>query len=301
MLTNFLNKQPDISCESEIFHHLNIVFPPLDTFTSWAKDWVNVCGSLEDAVVQKFINPDNFLNFLKNKTTKKTAGYKLLLPQLHFFKREFKFLEAPRYNKTANYEYRNKNFDVFEHLKNKNGKVIFLKRRNEFLRSLSALKSWRTNDPIIGKNNNKIFYEDGKKDIIFNVRYYLNGLRDLNDTDAELEAFLKKENIPYITTYYEDLIGPNSDTHYRKITAFLGQPKESFTSIRNEELDIIKLNTFTLKSQIKNFKYVADVLKNDKGFQDALKEEKQNIVKQRKISATESPSTKNIKKAKTKR
>jgi LPS sulfotransferase NodH len=284
MLTNFLNTQPDIACESEIFHHVGITFPHIKSFTHWTAEWLVLNGKdLQTAIKNKFLQPEKFFKFLKGKNNKKIVGYKVVFPQLVFFKNNFKFLKLPRYEKTTSFEHKNLKFSLFNNIKKNNGKVILLRRKNEFLRCLSALKSWKTNDPIIEKDVKKIFYKKNDKKVIFNINYYLKGVKDVIEGDAEIEAFLKKSGIPYFIVYYEDLTGPESNKHYCNVATFLGQSKEKFVAIKNEELDIKKLNTYTLESQIKNYKRVFNVLKDDVYFQNALLSEKKLAGPKKKI------------------
>ena len=272
MLTNYLNKQPEIACESEIFHHKCVTFPPIKHFTSWVKDWVSLHGNQKAAIKQKFKTPKKFFNFLAKKTDKKITGYKVLLYQLQFFTQNFEFLSSPKYTKEEELKLYKTKFNIFTSLKNNNGKVIFLKRRNEFLRCLSAQKAWRTNYPIILKDQN-LLYNNEEKSIVFNIKFYQSTLQELEKTDVEIESFLKKEEIPYFVVYYEDLIGQASTSYYQQVANFLGQTPSSFLPIKNTELDIKKQNIFTLKEQIKNFRRVSDILKDDVHFQEALKQE----------------------------
>jgi hypothetical protein len=248
MLSNYLNEQTSIACEGEIFHKKCLTFPVIKQFSHWTRKWRQMFK--DDALMQRFKNPIGFLSFLRANTDKEILGCKILYYQLHYLKEN--------------------NIDIFDMMEKSEGKVILLRRRNEFLRNLSGQKAWRVNHPVTLKEQKKILYDTSKKSIDFNIQRYLIDAKNITQADINVEEKLKSRNIPYFITYYEDLTGPDSLEHYNNITTFLGQPTRLFIPLNNSELDIKKQNVFTLEDQISNFDVVKEQLKDDPFFKEAL-------------------------------
>jgi hypothetical protein len=248
MLSNYLNEQTSIACEGEIFHKKCLTFPVIKQFSHWTRKWRQMFK--EDALAQRFKNPIGFLSFLRTNTNKEIIGCKILYYQLHYLKEN--------------------NIDVYDMLEKSGGKVVLLRRRNEFLRNLSGQRAWKTNHPVALKEQKKFLYDTSKRSIVFNIQRYLTDVKNMAQADSNVEEKLKSRNIPYIVTYYEDLTGPNNLEHYNIVTTFLGQPTRLFIPLKNSELDVKKQNVFTLEDQISNLDELKEKLKDDPFFIEAV-------------------------------
>jgi LPS sulfotransferase NodH len=249
MVVSFLDKQPNISCESEIFRVAGINWPYSDK--SWVLDWRK--KNKKHALLARYKDPLSFINFIKEKQTnaKKTLfGFKLFGRSLGVKKFNF-------------------NHNLLQLLKDNNCKVIILHRNNEFLRTLSEYRGEITNQYVLfDKQTNKIV-----KPYHFDVKKYFERKENIKKTYDRVKLVFEKYGIIYKMYSYEDITGPNKQAILKDMTVFIGQPVENYIQYQDNIVETKKQNVYNIESQIKNFKEVSAKLKNDKDFISALANE----------------------------
>ena len=249
MVVSFLDKQPNIACESEIFRVAGINWPYKDK--QWVLNWRE--QNKKKALIDRYKDPLAFLNFIKdNQPNKQKAifGFKLFSRSLGVKKFDF-------------------NQKLLKLLKEHNSKIIILHRNNEFLRTISEYRGEITNQYVLfdEHDNKKI------KPFYFDIKNYFKRKKNIKKTYEHVKLIFDKHNIPYKMYSYEDLTGPDKQIFLKDMTVYIGQPAEKYLQYEDNIVETKKQNVFSLKSQIKNFKQVSKALKDDKDFISALANE----------------------------
>jgi LPS sulfotransferase NodH len=247
MVVSFLDKQPDISCESEIFRVVGINWPYGKK--EWVTKWIEKYKRKSLAV--RYKKPAEFLTFIKENQTDKTKtllGFKMF--SRNFFNKKFKFGK-----------------NILRLFKEKKTKVVILCRKNEFLRTLSEIRGELASQYVL-------FDEKERKQIeepfYFDVKKYLKRQDSIKLTYERIKNLFERNKIEYKFFYYEDLTGKNKQKYFKDMTLFIGQAASKFVPFKDDIVNTKKQNTSSVKSQIKNYKEVAAALKNDKNFISAI-------------------------------
>jgi LPS sulfotransferase NodH len=165
--------------------------------------------------------------------------------------------------------YEKYNFDIKEYIKEKKLNIIFMERKNKFLKNLSKQKAQITGCYQIEKQDRNLLEKTNIK-FNFDIKQYFKDTGNRNCLHYEYSTFLNQNNINFFEVYYEDLIGSESETIFKNIVKFIEGTDENYIAA---EVPIIKQNIYTVEQQLLNFKDVKSALKDDYWFQTTINQE----------------------------